>query len=99
MPVSHSMTEVEQWYVFELTLPWSAEGNPFLDVAFTAQFSYQHRVIEVEGFYDGDGVYRVRFMPDTLGIWRYRTQSRVAALDGVEGAFTCVEPGSVNHGP
>lgn len=99
MSVSHTMTEVEQWSIFELTLPGSAEGNPFLDVAFTAQFSYQHRMVEVDGFYDGDGVYRVRFMPDMQGTWRYRTRSQTPALDGVEGTFTCIAPGPANHGP
>ena len=28
-------------------------GNPFLDVQFSAHFSYKHRTIEVDGFYDG----------------------------------------------
>src|ERR671928_1302973 len=90
---------IEQWGVFELALTGSAEGNPFLEVELSAQFSYQHRTIEVDGFYDGDGVYRIRFMPDTLGSWRYRTQSNRDELSGIEGAFTCTAPAPGNHGP
>src|SRR6266498_2720991 len=89
----------EQWGVFELELAGSAEGNPFLDVELTAQFSYMHRTIEVDGFYDGDGVYRIRFMPDTQGPWQYRTHSNRDELSGAEGAFTCVAPAPGNHGP
>jgi len=79
-------------------LTGSAEGNPFLDVTFGATFSYLHRTIEVDGFYDGDGLYRVRFMPDTPGDWRYHTRSNWAGLDGQSGTFTCVAPSPGNHG-
>jgi hypothetical protein len=99
MTLAHTTTHVEQWGIFELALHGSAEGNPFLDVELTAQFAYKHRVIEVDGFYDGDGVYRIRFMPDTPGTWRYRTQSNLDALKGTEGTFTCLPPRSGNHGP
>ena len=87
----------EQWGVFELELVGSAEGNPFLEVELTAQFSYKHRTIEVDGFYDGDGVYRIRFMPDTQGNWRYRTHSNRDELSGVEGTFTCIAPAPGNQ--
>jgi Domain of unknown function (DUF5060)/Domain of unknown function (DUF5605)/Protein of unknown function (DUF4038) len=99
MILTHTTTHVEQWGIFELALRGSAEGSPYLDVEFSAQFAHKHRVIEVDGFYDGDGVYRIRFMPDTQGTWRYRTQSNLDALDGTEGTFTCLPPGPGNHGP
>jgi hypothetical protein len=92
-------TDVEQWDIFEVALHGSTEGNPYLDVELTAQFAYKHRVIEVDGFYDGDGVYRIRFMPDTQGTWRYRTQSNLGSLNGIEGTFTCLLPRADNHGP
>ena len=94
-----SSHEVEQWGVFELALTGNAEGYPFQEVQLSAHFSYKHRTIEVDGFYDGDGVYRVRFMPDVLGEWRYRTVSSLAALDGHAGSFTCTAPRPGNHGP
>ena len=90
---------IEQWDIFELALDGPADGNPFLDVAFGAAFQHGHRVVDVDGFYDGDGVYRVRFMPDVQGEWRYLTRSSAAALDGDEGGFTCTPPSAGNHGP
>jgi len=99
MTLTKSTAEVEQWGIFELELHGSSEGNPYLDVELTAQFAYNHRVIEVDGFYDGDGVYRIRFMPDTPGTWRYRTQSTLGSLNGIEGTLTCIPPAPDNHGP
>lgn len=90
---------VERWDLFELRLEGPSEGNPFVEVDFAAQFSKGHRTVDVTGFYDGDGRYCVRFSPDTEGTWRYTTRSDVAALDGVEGSFTCVASSQGNHGP
>jgi hypothetical protein len=99
MPETKATDRVERWGHIEISLAGPTDGNPFLDVALNAQFRHQHRVVPVHGFYDGDGVYRVRFMPDTLGTWTYETQSNCAALSGASGAFTCVAPAPGNHGP
>jgi len=99
MTRTNSTAAAEQWGIFELALYGSAEGNPYLEVALTAQFAYKHRVIEVDGFYDGDGIYRLRFMPDTPGTWCYRTQSNLDSLNGIEGTFICLPSTPGNHGP
>ncbi len=93
-----SATEVERWAVFELELEGEAGGNPWVDVTLHARFTYGHRTVKVGGFYDGDGLYRVRFMPDVPGQWSYETQSNCGALHGRTGSFTCVEPAEHNHG-
>ena len=90
---------IERWGVAEVSCSGLAEGNPFLDVQFGAQFRHKHRVVDVDGFYDGEGVYRVRFMPDREGTWHYATVSNRRELDGQEGAFTCIAPSPDNHGP
>ncbi len=92
---------VEKWGVFELSLGLEGlpKGNPFLDVQFGARFTFKHRTVEVDGFYDADGVYRVRFMPDEIGQWSYVTCSNRPELDGKTGAFTCTPPSAGNHGP
>ena len=53
--------------IFELTLSGPATGNPYLEVSFDAVFSQGARQVRVPGFYDGAGVYRLRFMPDAVG--------------------------------
>ena len=49
---------VEQWGVYEAELSGPSEGNPFVDVELTAGFRHRNRVVEVDSFYDGDGVFR-----------------------------------------
>ena len=88
-----------KWDIFELVLQGPADGNPFVDVALSATFMQANRAVEVPGFYDGDGVYRVRFMPDNEGTWRYETRSTAADLDGKGGSFDCVAAAPGDHGP
>lgn len=91
--------QVKQWGMFEITLNGPKTGNPFVDISLSAQFRYGNRVAECDGFYDGDGVYRIRFMPDTPGEWNYMTGSNIPELNGITGDFTCTAPESCSHGP
>lgn len=56
-----------RWDVFEIELDGPSDGNPFIDVELGATFSDGQRELRVGGFYDGDGTYRIRFMPDIEG--------------------------------
>jgi hypothetical protein len=82
-----------------LALKGPESGNPFIDVKLSAEFKQRGRVFKPEGFYDGNGVYRIRFMPDALGEWTYVTKSNRRELNGKTGKFTCVKPSPDNHGP
>ena len=99
MTASAKEMRVERWGIFEISLEGPKDGNPFIDVKLSAEFKCKNRILEVDGFYDGDGIYRIRFMPDTLGLWTYLTKSNKDELDGVYGQFKCVEPSPGNHGP
>jgi hypothetical protein len=90
---------VEQWGIFELTLTGPAEGNPFVEVDFAATFTQGDRAVPVTGFYDGAGIYKVRFSPETTGEWRYVTRSNRPVLHGQTGSFTASPPAAGNHGP
>jgi hypothetical protein len=90
---------VERWDRFELQLTGTQEGNPFLDVRFSAEFRHLHRSVQVDGFYEGNGVYKVRFSPDVEGEWSYVTHGNRPELNGQSGAFQCVAPSAKNHGP
>ncbi len=91
--------QIERWDIFELTFEGPTNGNPFLEVELSAEFKYKNRIVQPDGFYDGDGIYRIRFMPDTVGEWHYLTHSNISTLDGITGSFTCTPPSSNNHGP
>ncbi len=95
---------IEQWGIFELALNGPSGGNPsggnpFFDVRFSARFYQDDTLIEASGFYDGDGIYRVRFMPEKPGHWRYVTRSSHPELDGQRGEFSVIPASATNHGP
>ena len=99
---------VERWSIYEIALQGPSEKpggrgsrglNPFTDVALGARFRRGDRVRDVRGFYDGEGVYRVRFMPDATGSWSWETRSNRGELRGARGSFTCTAPRLGNHGP
>jgi hypothetical protein len=90
---------VEQWGVFEVALNGPTNGNPFLEVRFSATFTQGESTVEANGFYDGDGIYRVRFMPETQGQWHYVTDSSSAELTGKSGDFEVTPPSAQDHGP
>ncbi len=90
---------VERWSVFEITLRGPESGNPFIDVQLSAVFQHEHRAVTVTGFYDGAGVYRIRFMPDADGAWTYSTSSNTPGLNAKTGAFNVTRPSPDNHGP
>jgi len=91
--------EVECWDIFEVSLRGPSSGNPFVDVDLSGRFTQGNKVFTPEGFYDGDGVYKIRFMPDAPGQWTYVTKSNCKELDGKKGAFTCIKAGPGNRGP
>jgi hypothetical protein len=90
---------VERWGICEAAFQGPSVGNPFIDVQLSAEFTHKNRSIYVDGFYDGDGVYMIRFAPDTVGEWHYTTHSNAAGLDGQRGELMCVEASPGNHGP
>jgi hypothetical protein len=90
---------IPRWEVFELALDGPSSGNPFIEVQLSATFTLGYRAVSVAGFYDGEGRYKIRFMPDAEGEWSYTTASNSAALAGKTGAFTCAAPLAGVQGP
>ncbi|MEO1013063.1 MAG: DUF5060 domain-containing protein [Bacteroidota bacterium] len=92
-------TAVEKWDVFELELQGKKNGNPFIEVGLKALFYQGNDTVEVSGFYDGNGQYKIRFMPSKEGLWHYKTFSNQRRVDHKEGRFLCIAPSGENHGP
>jgi Domain of unknown function (DUF5060)/Protein of unknown function (DUF4038)/Domain of unknown function (DUF5605) len=91
--------QTRQWEIFEIGFAGPSSGNPFVDVTLTATFRMADRRVTVDGFYDGGGRYRLRFMPDRPGRWSYVTESNVPSLRGLIGDCVCVAPAPAVHGP
>ncbi|HUV68875.1 MAG TPA: DUF5060 domain-containing protein [Terracidiphilus sp.] len=90
---------VQQWGLFEATFTGPSDGNPFDDVHLGARFTFEHRNVDVNGFYDGNGQYKVRFSPDSTGHWSFETSSNIKELAGKTGVFECIAPKAGNRGP
>ncbi len=88
----------EQYRVFEAELTGTEKGNPYTDVWLKAAFQNDAEKIEVNGFYCGNGIYKIRFMPAKPGVWNAVTRSNDPLLNNMELLCECVAAGEGNHG-
>lgn len=81
-------------YVFKGTkkelLP-SDEFNPAFKMKIKNQF--------FNGFYLGNGEYKIRFMPKSLGLFEYETISDIEELNGHKGAIFAIPENPENRKP
>ena len=61
----------KRWSIYEIELNGPTDRNPFLEVQPSARFQLDDPGFEPRGFYDGEGVCRIHFMPDEIGQWQY----------------------------
>ena len=92
------MRYVEKWDVLELCFSGPCEGNPFVEQHIHAVFTGKCECIDVDGFYDGEGRYIIRFMPRFEGEYHYTTKGSFPEAYS-EGSFTVTAPSMGNHGP
>ncbi len=90
--------DVEKWQRFEITLQGPSHGNPFTDVDLSAEFSADGQVLNVPGFYDGNGTYRIRLLVPNEGQWSFTTSCNARSLDQVSGSFTAAAAVPESHG-
>ncbi|MGI6106320.1 MAG: DUF5060 domain-containing protein [Lachnospiraceae bacterium] len=97
---STTRNSVRKWDVFEVTVKGPSDGNPFTDHHLSGCFEGAEEKVSADGFYDGDGLYRVRFMPSHEGEYRYTLKADFPLVPAQEsGTFTVTAPGAGNHGP
>lgn len=73
--------QIRKYEIFELKMKGPESGNPFIDVQLSAEFKFKNKTYYCEGFYDGEGMFKIPFMPDETGKWTYFTSSNVKYLD------------------
>lgn len=84
-----SRREVKQWQRFEYVGQVSDDPRHFTDSWLTATFIHDELTQTVYGFYNDNGEFILRFMPDKPGEWRYTLASNIPTLHGQSGAFFC----------
>jgi len=108
------MKYIERYGLFEVECLGCSEGNPYIERHLKGVFRGKHEEVTVRGFYDGNGSYKVRFMPSFEGEYEYRIYGNIngdtdaekcCEYEGVEhttiaeGTFTVIPPAEDNHGP
>jgi hypothetical protein len=90
---------VEVYHPHDFEFRAAVTRNPF-DVALAGEFRGPGGArMRVPGFYDGKGVWKIRFSPPAAGNWSLRTVSPVAALDGQSAEITATPNRNPNvHG-
>ena len=66
---------VERWGMFEVTAEGPSGGNPFTEQWIRGRFCGKNETVNADGFYDGNGQYKVRFMPSFEGEYTYRIEA------------------------
>ena len=89
---------VNRWGVFEATINGTSEGNPFVEQTFTGIFTSKEESVFVNGFYDGEGVYKIRFMPSYEGSYSFVLHASFTK-QVISGTFIVDPPKENNHGP
>lgn len=95
---AYAIDKVERWDYYEITLNGPAAENPYTDIHINATFHNGDSHMTVSGFYNGEGVYKIRFMPSETGIWSYQTESNVNVLHDKNGRFKCISAKDNVHG-
>lgn len=91
-------TTIEKWGIFELSLTGNTNGNPFRDYEIHGTFTCENESVTVSGFYDGDGIYKIRFMPSYEGTYHYEISGTFSGSTAT-GTFQATAPTGSNHGP
>ena len=84
---------MRQYETFELVFQGEALNDNRAGAAVEAEFACGENRKTVKGFYDGDGNYVVRFLPEVSGLYRWKVSGAVTA----EGEALC-EPAKEQHG-
>ncbi len=94
--VSSQAEQSSLWHRYEITFTSDKDyDNPLYDVRdFSVIFtSPSGRERKVNGFWDGDRNWKVRFMPDELGGWSWQSacsDEENAKLHAQSGSFSCI---------
>lgn len=97
----YSQTEI--WSKWELSLTSKKSyQNPLYELKeFYAFFSSPSgREVKINGFWDGENQFKIRFAPDETGQWTYRTvcsDKENTGLHGQTGTFNCLPSASKYH--
>ena len=97
MEIIQYPNQVERWDVFEISCSGFSDKNPFVDYAIRGTFQSKSEKVTVDGFYDGEGIYKVRFMPQFEEAYTFTIEGSFSD-EKITGTFLVAPPSDGNHG-
>ena len=92
------LAELERWGTQEIAFDGPSDGCPFTEQTVSGCFESGAERVEVNGFYDGEGRYIVRFMPSFEGTYRFSVTASFLT-EPLTGSFTVGPAAEGVHGP
>ncbi len=90
--------KISRWGQFEIALKSDQVfSNPFTEVLVESIFSNGSHQKRIRGFFDGNGMWRIRFMPTEEGVWNFTVNSNIKEFDNENGSFIATK--ALSHGP
>jgi hypothetical protein len=88
---AEALSQVGRWARFESAITNAKSyRDPYRDVALDVTYTRPDGgTVAFWGFYDGDATWRLRFLPDQTGVWRW-TAKFSDGSPAASGAFECV---------
>ncbi|MES2826915.1 MAG: DUF5060 domain-containing protein [Bacteroidota bacterium] len=78
------------WHEFQVKAK-SANANPYFDNGLSGKFvSPTGKVLVINGFYDGDDVWKLRFSPTETGNWQYEIKGTTVNYSK-KGMISCIK--------
>jgi len=86
-----AVAAVGQWDRFEAALENPKRyDDPYRETMLRATYTRPDgRTVDFRGFYDGGPTWKIRFMPDQIGTWKYEASFSDGSA-GTSGTFECV---------
>ena len=85
--------KAERWGIWEITVQGPSEGNPFTEQSISVELCSKNEKKSVDGFYDGEGIYKARFMPSFAELYEFRLTSSFGVEE--QGVFEVSDRKSV----
>ncbi len=90
--ISNVPAVVKKYDIFEVPLVATGLGNrnKYTQVSLKGTFQGPTATITIDGFWDGDDVWKVRMTPTEVGRWSYQITSSEPTLNA-SGSFECID--------
>ncbi len=89
---------MRQYEIFELVFSGPEPESSHVQVPVEANFCIGNQEKTVKGFYAGNGVYKVRFLPEETGIYTWKVESALPLEGRICGEEECVSAIEHQHG-